>query len=147
MGTLFAFVLVCAGVLKLENSPDSIKSRFRAPYFNSKFIFPAATLLSIALISVYGKDWMSSMLTYESWKLFSDKIPMWLFIVLCLVMSFLCFKKSFSLIPVLGLVFCFYMMAQIPLSSWLGFFLWLAIGLVIYFGFSYRNSKLNLKTN
>lgn len=147
MGTLFAFVLVCAGVLKLEDSPDSPKSRFRTPYINSKLIFPASALLAVILISIYGKDWMNDMTTYESWKSFSDKIPMWLFMILCLVMSVLCFKKSFSLIPVLGLVFCFYMMAQIPLSSWLGFFLWLAIGLVIYFGFSYRNSKLNLKTN
>ncbi|MFI5219086.1 MAG: amino acid permease [Bacteroidia bacterium] len=147
MGTLFAFVLVCAGVLKLEDNPDSPKSRFRTPYINSKFIFPVAVLFAVVLIMIYGKDWMNSMFTYESWKSFNDKIPMWLFMVLCLVMSILCFKKSFSLIPVLGLVFCFYMMAQIPLSSWFGFFLWLLIGLVIYFGFSYRNSKLNLKTN
>lgn len=147
MGTLFAFVLVCAGVLKLESNPDSPKSRFRTPYINSKYIFPASVIVSIILLSVYGKEWMAGMVTYDNWTSFSNKIPMWLFMILCLVMSYLCFMKKFSLIPVMGLVFCFYMMAQIPLSSWFGFLMWLLAGLVIYFGFSYGNSKLNLTTN
>jgi hypothetical protein len=29
------------------------------------------------------------------------------------------------------------------LSNWIGFGIWLLAGLVIYFGFSYRNSRLN----
>jgi hypothetical protein len=35
------------------------------------------------------------------------------------------------------------MMAQIPSKSWLGFLAWLAIGLVIYFGYGFKHSKLN----
>jgi hypothetical protein len=80
---------------------------------------------------------------YESgFHLFQHKIPMWLFIFTCLVMAFLAFKHNLSLIPILGLVSCLYMMAQIPAKSWLGFFIWLAAGLVIYFGYGYSNSKL-----
>lgn len=143
MGTLFAFVLVCGGVLKLENDPEAPRGKFRTPYLNSKFIMPAFVILSCILISVYGKDWLSNFLSYGDWDLFKDKIPMWLFLVLCAIMTFLSFTKNLSLIPVLGLIFCFYMMAQIPLKSWLGFLIWLLIGLVIYFAFGFRNSKLS----
>jgi APA family basic amino acid/polyamine antiporter len=37
------------------------------------------------------------------------------------------------------------MMAQIPAKSWFGFVVWLLIGLVIYFGYGYNNSKLHRK--
>ena len=36
IGTLFAFVLVCAGVLKLQMTPDAPRGKFRTPYINSK---------------------------------------------------------------------------------------------------------------
>jgi hypothetical protein len=39
-----------------------------------------------------------------------------------------------------------YMMSQIQLSNWLYFMGWLVLGLVIYFGYSRRNSKLNAVT-
>ncbi len=142
MGTLFAFVLVCAGVLKLQNDPNAIRGKFRTPYVNAKFIMPGLIALTCILIGIYGKDWLTGFLTYGSWDDFKNKIPMYLFLALCLVMTVLSFLKNLSLIPVLGLVFCFYMMAQIQLSSWLGFFVWLIIGLGIYFTFGRKNSKL-----
>lgn len=147
MGTLFAFVVVCAGVLNLEGNPDAPRGKFRTPYINSKFIIPALMILSTALLYIYGKDWTSDFLSYGSWDTFKNKIPMWLFLMLCATMMILSFTKNLSLIPLLGLIFCFYMMAQIPLSSWLGFLIWLVIGLVIYFSFGVKNSKLNKTVN
>jgi hypothetical protein len=79
------------------------------------------------------------------WHLFQHKIPMWLFVLTTLLLCYYCFRYSLSIIPVLGLVSCFYMMAQIPAKSWFGFIIWLLIGLVIYFGYGYSNSKLNRK--
>ncbi|HEU4497068.1 MAG TPA: amino acid permease, partial [Flavobacterium sp.] len=38
IGTLFAFVLVCAGVLVLQNSPNIPRGKFKTPYINSKYI-------------------------------------------------------------------------------------------------------------
>jgi hypothetical protein len=35
------------------------------------------------------------------------------------------------------------MMSELGLSNWTGFSIWLLVGLIIYFGFSYKNSKLN----
>ena len=40
IGTLFAFVLVCAGVLVLQNKPNIPRGKFKTPYVNSKYIFP-----------------------------------------------------------------------------------------------------------
>ncbi len=86
---------------------------------------------------------MSDEEKYESgWDLFQHKIPMWLFVFTCFYLAVLSFRHSLSLIPVLGLIFCFYMMAQIPAHSWFGFSIWLVAGLVIYFGYSHKHSKL-----
>jgi hypothetical protein len=145
MGTLFAFVLVCAGVLKLQNAPDRPQGKFRTPYINGKFIMPLLFILSVVLLFAYGQDWLNSFVSYGEWNSFKDKIPLWLFLILCFVMTFFSFTKNLSLIPTLGLIFCFYMMAQIPLSSWFGFFIWLIAGLIIYFLFGIRNSKLALR--
>jgi hypothetical protein len=80
---------------------------------------------------------------FESgWRLFQHKIPMWLFMLVCGYLAVLCVRFRLSLIPVLGLVFCFYMMAQIPAHSWFGFLIWLIAGLGIYFGYSIKNSKM-----
>jgi basic amino acid/polyamine antiporter, APA family len=46
------------------------------------------------------------------------------------------------LVPALGAASCLYLAAQLPLITWLRFGLWLAIGLVIYFGYSRHHSAL-----
>jgi hypothetical protein len=52
-------------------------------------------------------------------------------------------KENLSLIPLLGLVSCLYMMAELSVWNWIYFGCWLLIGLVIYFSYSRHNSKLN----
>ncbi len=146
MGTLFAFVLVCGGVLKLQNSPDRPEGKFRTPYLNGKYIVPCLMFVSAVLVFLFNKSWVENFFSMDSWELSKDKIPMWLFFALCMVMAILSFAKNLSLIPVLGLIFCFYMMAQIQLKSWFGFLIWLFIGLAIYFSFGVRNSKLKSRS-
>ena len=140
MGTLFAFVLVCGGVLKLQVTPGSPRGTFRTPYLNGKFIFPAMILATVYAVYRWFPEDLAKWLRFEDGL---HQIPILLFIITCLVLSVLSFLYNLSLIPLLGLVFCFYMMAQIPAKSWLGFFIWLAAGLVIYFGYGYKNSKMN----
>ncbi|HKR06079.1 MAG TPA: amino acid permease C-terminal domain-containing protein, partial [Bacteroidia bacterium] len=79
----------------------------------------------------------------KGWDLFKHKIPMWIFIFVCLTLTVLSVTKNLSLIPVLGVLSCLYMMAQIELKNWIGFTIWLIAGLVIYFSYGYKNSKLN----
>lgn len=50
-------------------------------------------------------------------------------------------------IPALAVIFCVYLMFQLSSFTWKGFFIWLVAGLIIYFTYGYRNSKLNLQKN
>ncbi|RZK80979.1 MAG: amino acid permease [Pedobacter sp.] len=217
IGTLFAFVLVCAGVLVLQNRPDVQRGKFRIPYVNSKYVVPLLFAGAIALaFSLYKTEatafvknqqrvyepvelltslksedmttlrkeikadqlkrglvkqnadaeaylnsltpehYDSFMATskldqhkkYESgWSLFKHKIPMWIFLMICIVVTYYCITKNLSLIPVLGLISCLYMMCELGISNWIGFGVWLIIGLVVYFLYGYKHSKLNLETD
>lgn len=44
-------------------------------------------------------------------------------------------------VPIASIVCCFILMASLPIETWLRFFVWLSVGLVIYFLYSRRNSK------
>lgn len=46
-------------------------------------------------------------------------------------------------IPLLAVAFCTYLAFQLPAMTWLSFGGWLAIGLVIYFLYGRKHSKLN----
>ncbi len=215
IGTLFAFVLVCAGVLKLGTLPNPPQGKFKTPYFNSKFVMPLLVVLAIALSFNYNNENVVSFLKnspkiygassfitsldkedlsnvtyqvsladqagydaasrdleaymtslddaqyaatlkslnldeskkYESgFSLFKHKIPTWIFFIITLLLTYWAFTKNLSLIPLLGLECCLYMMSELGYKNWMYFGVWLCIGLVIYFGFSYKNSKLNTAT-
>jgi APA family basic amino acid/polyamine antiporter len=80
IGTLFAFVLVCLGVIILRRKEANRPRPFRVPM-----------------------------------------VP---------------------LFPLLGVILCAVLMLSLPLETWGRFFIWLAIGLLIYFLYSVRHSKL-----
>jgi APA family basic amino acid/polyamine antiporter len=46
--------------------------------------------------------------------------------------------------PILTILTCLLLMAGLPIMNWIRFVSWLAIGLVIYFGYSRKRSTLNL---
>jgi APA family basic amino acid/polyamine antiporter len=80
IGTLFAFVIVCAGVIVLRYRSPNIARPFRTPL-----------------------------------------VP---------------------LVPALGVLTCFYLMLGLPGATWQRLFIWMAIGLIIYFLYGKKNSKL-----
>ncbi|HYI97847.1 MAG TPA: amino acid permease [Bryobacteraceae bacterium] len=47
------------------------------------------------------------------------------------------------LVPILSMVFCLLLMLGLPLQTWVRFFVWLGIGLLIYFTFGRRASRLS----
>ena len=49
------------------------------------------------------------------------------------------------LVPILAVVFCGYLTLQLPARTWIGFVVWLLIGLVVYFGYGRKNSVLNVE--
>jgi APA family basic amino acid/polyamine antiporter len=212
IGTLFAFVLVCAGVLVLQDRTD-IQRKFKIPYLNSKYIIPPAFIAAIVLGFTLFKAESTAFITnqpqlyspvsfvtslngaeltavqeqikldeqkanlieknvdteaylnrlsesaykdfvdraavdqekkYEyGWSLFKHKIPMWIFFFMCCAITYYCIKKNLSVIPVLGLTSCLYMMCELGISNWIGFGIWLLIGLIVYFCYGYKHSKLN----
>jgi len=80
IGTLFAFVLVCIGILILRKREPDRPRKFRVPF-----------------------------------------VP---------------------LVPLLGIAMCIFLMSGLPLMTWIRFVLWLAAGLVIYFLYGIRKSRL-----
>src|ERR1700736_3334224 len=80
IGTLFAFILVCLGVIVLRRTAPQRKRPFRVPW-----------------------------------------VP-WF--------------------PALGVLLCGILMLSLPVITWRRFFIWLALGLVIYFLYGVRHSKL-----
>ena len=80
IGTLFAFILVCIGVVILRRTEAPRPRPFRVPF-----------------------------------------VPVF---------------------PILGVFFCFALMLSLPILTWIRFLVWLAIGMVIYFFYGIRNSKL-----
>ncbi len=141
IGTLFAFVLVCGGVLLLPpNTEAKTAGRFRLPYINGKWIAPAMLALTFILLYIFNLEFLKSAFSFSA-----ESIPMLCFFIVCILMAIFSFIKNFSLIPVLGVVSCCYLLTGMAASNWIWFSIWLVIGLVVYFAYSYRNSKLNNK--
>lgn len=149
IGTLFAFVLVCGGVLMLspqseaELAERATKGKFRIPYINSKFIFPAMVLVSAIGVHYLFPTFYISTFNFSG-NTFAANCSMVVFFLLCIVMAVLSFTKNLSLIPLLGLVSCCYLLTGMAVSNWKWFGVWLVIGLVFYFVYGYRNSNLNV---
>ncbi len=140
IGTLFAFVLVCGGVLVLPKDETSAVGRFKMPYVNAKYIAPALFIIGLA---VFHQSLIGLFDFSGGWHAYKDKLPYFLFIILAAIITTLSFKKNLSLIPVLGLMSCFYLMTELGYTNWLRFLIWLVIGLAIYFTYGYKNSRLN----
>lgn len=215
IGTLFAFVVVCAGVLVLQNKPNIPRGKFKTPYINGKYVMPFLLVGTVVFSFTYNKQSTMSFLTnekqlveptalitsvnaskvsemkkifmaedsvnfmaadndvetylteldeeqyvatlekldlkekvmYESgFALFKHKIPTYIFFIISILLTIFSVTKNLSLIPMLGLISCLYMMSELSLSNWIGFGIWLLVGLIVYFGYSRKHSKLNLQT-
>src|SRR3569833_2088312 len=134
IGTLFAIVLVCGGVLLLPREAAQA-GRFRLPYVNAKWIAPVIFILGVYFF------WNNILGLFTS-KNAHENFPFFIFIILSAVLTVLAFVKNLSLIPVLGLMSCFYLMTELGYTNWIRFLAWLVIGLVIYFTYSYKHSVL-----
>jgi len=73
---------------------------------------------------------------------FIHYFPYWLFFIYSIAISWFALKNNLSLIPILGLTMCVYLMSELHVTTWEGFTIWLVAGLIIYFFYSYKNSKL-----
>lgn len=142
IGTLFAFVLVCAGVLAMDPHRPKLPGRFRTPYINAKYIFPALVAIAGLLCLKFNGEKVSEFFVYGEWESFKAKVPLLGYLILMVWLSWKSFRKSYSLIPLMGLSSCGYLMTELGWTNWARFGIWLLVGLAIYFLYGYRNSKL-----
>ena len=136
IGTLFAFTLVCGGVLLLPEREKAEEKRFKLPYINSRWIIPGLFVLFI--YGFWGR--LVSSLTNSINDL---EVLFIIFTFLASVVTLFSFLRKLSLIPILGMLCCAYLMIEIPVRSWIVFFGWMAFGLIFYFSYGYGKSKLN----
>jgi amino acid transporter len=148
IGTLFAFILVSGGILVLNplGKRDSEAKGFFVPYINSRY-----ALLPIWLVVAF-LIWRSEFYASKSfdWNtIFADLIhsesliSYLLFIPISTIVTIYAIRRQWSLIPVLGLVTNLYLMCELGIANWIRFGIWLAVGLILYFTYGFRKSKLN----
>jgi amino acid transporter len=138
IGTLFAFVLVCFGVLVLPRiSPDVKKKSFQLPYINGQFIIPVLA----AIFIYFGLDRISSAFAAIQTEGYQEFLYL-IFVFVLIIVSILSFIRKYSVIPIVGAMCCMYLMIEIPPVSWLWFFIWMTIGLVFYSFYGRRKSLL-----
>ena len=156
IGTLFAFALVCGGILVIDPYGRS-EARFKVPYINGQWLVPLILAVGAFLVVRYNAasnhEFLLDVSGQRGWLQteavgghitggFAHQIPTLVFFLFCIGLSVLSFRKKFSLLPVLGLLINLYLMTQLGISNWTLFFVWLLIGLAVYFGYGYKNSKL-----
>jgi basic amino acid/polyamine antiporter, APA family len=148
IGTLFAFLVVCAGVL-FKDKEFGRENRY-VPYINAEYVVPALFIVIMSALFYFNGDAMVNFLTDYSptaegetkFDAFMHKVPYFVFIVFAFVMTYLSVAKKLSLIPVLGVMSCAYLMSELGITNWTRFGVWLLIGLAIYFGYGYIHSHL-----
>lgn len=154
IGTLFAFTIVCAGVL-VKDKEFAGQKRF-VPYINSMLIGPAIFVIAWGLLLYLNGDAVRTFFTdftptaadiekgfTTTTAVFFEKLPYFAFALLSLVMAVLCFVKRLTLIPVLGVMCCTYLMTELGWKNWFRFGIWMLVGIVVYFLYGYSHSKLN----
>jgi amino acid transporter len=136
IGTLFAFVLVCGGVLML---PRIVKEpgKFNLPYINGRFIVPILTLVFM----YFSRERIETSIANIGTESYQELLFL-VFLLGAVVIAIFSAIRQYSLIPVLGMLCCLYLMIEIPAKSWAVFFIWMALGLVFYLLYGYRRSKL-----
>lgn len=158
IATLFAFVLVCGGVLLIPRK-EKIGGRFHLPYINAQFIFPLIVLGAILIAHTISKTYFTDMFHFDfsanadytaGKKTFMDlatpNISLIIFWISAVLLAFIAFIKKYSLIPLMGVITCMYLLTGMSKSNWQWFIGWLLLGAIFYFSYGYRNSKLKPKS-
>lgn len=142
IATLFAFVLVCGGVLLIPRREKTV-GRFIMPYINSKFIFPGIVAFIILILAILSPSYFPSLIHFTGEGVNTTlNVCSIIFWMSCLILSVFAFLRNWSLIPLMGMTTCLYLLTGMTFSNWMWFISWLILGLIIYLLYGYRHSKL-----
>jgi len=135
IGTLMAFTIVNAGVIHM---------RYTIPTGNDRYKPIFLVLIMMCLWAIFAGCWVAD----------ANPGVTWVFAVLALIppaalvrMPQINIPETFAcpavpFIPILGILCNVFMMAHLRSLTWVRMFVWLAIGLVVYFGYSFKHSVL-----
>ena len=154
IATLFAFVLVCGGVLFIPRK-QKVAGQFHLPYINGQYFFPLIVIGSIVLAASLSRTYFTEIFNfdftanedYTSGKMsFMDaatpNISLIIFWVCAIALAIAAFIKKYSLIPLMGVITCMYLLTGMTKNNWAWFIAWLGVGVIFYFMYGYRKSKL-----
>jgi APA family basic amino acid/polyamine antiporter len=148
LGTLFAFAIVCAGVLKMDATGETAKAKYRVYYLNSRYFLPLLWVVLIGILYVADPNFFAKVAEpTDPSQGAIGRLPFYIFLAIAAVTTVLAIAREWSLIPVVGLLLNLFMMSQVLLISWVRFMVWMVIGMVVYFVYGYANSKLNRAAN
>ena len=133
VGTFFAFILVCGGVLYLDEHGHTKDAKFKIPFINGKYIVGPLMLIAFILLR---NDFMNHL---------QEKPLLIAFWITWIFLSVNAFRFNYSLLPVLGILTNLYLMTELGWTNWLMFIIWLVIGMTIYFFYGRKHSKLRSK--
>lgn len=150
IGTIFAFILVCGGVLLLPSQEKSNKEidsigekRFKLYFIDAKIGFPIVLSIIIGIVVNWFPSYFLSLGDgISSLNLTFTQTVHVLFWVLQLILLILSWYKKLNLIPMLGITTCTFLLTGMELNNWKWFGVWFLIGLVVYFAYGFRKSKL-----
>lgn len=137
VGTFFAFILVCCGVLYMDYTGITEKSKFKVPRINGQYLIGVTFLAAFIYTLASG----------SFGPILEERPLMLAFWLAWLVLSLLGYRHKMSLLPVLGILTNLYLMTELGASNWIIFLVWLAAGLTIYFSYGFKNSKLAERAN
>ena len=154
IATLFAFVLVCGGVLLIPRK-EKVPGRFSLPYINGQIIYPLIIIVAFALFVSLDKGYIQRLFNFDfsgnadyvnGRATFMDvatpQISLIIFWILCIILSILTIIKKYSLIPLMGVTTCLYLLTGMTKSNWAWFLGWLLLGIIFYFLYGRNKSKL-----
>jgi APA family basic amino acid/polyamine antiporter len=154
IATLFAFVLVCGGVLLIPRK-EKVAGRFNMPHINARFIFPLLIVAALVILGVWAPGYFSDMFNFDFsgdadymakkvsfMDLAVPKISLIVFWLSAIVLGIVTLVKKYSLIPLMGVTTCLYLLTGMTKSNWAWFLGWLLLGLIIYIFYGYRKSRL-----
>ena len=146
IGTLFAFIVVCAGVLVLDSRKENVHGKFRIFYINSRNAMPLLVPVLFVVLYFTSLNGIKDFFDF-SHGVFMDKVPTILFLIIASIIVVFSVIKEFSLVPTLGLLTNLYLISELGITNWLRFIIWLILGLIVYITYSYKNSNMRQKSS